>query len=67
MVQKKENFEDQFVPYKFKVNVVSENVGVGNLLKNAERIVEFCQSGEVLRKAYFLDQNMTYLDKVRGF
>lgn len=64
VVRKKENFEDQYVPYKFKVNVISHDVNVGNLLKNARNIVDFCQDG-VLKKTYFLDQNLTYMDKVR--
>lgn len=63
VVRRKENFEDQFVPYRFRVDVISEDVSVGNLLKNAKGIVDFCQDG-VLCKPYFLDQNITYLDKV---
>lgn len=66
VVRKKENFEDQYVPYKFKVDVISEDVSVVNLLKNARKIVNFCQDG-VLSKTYFLDQNLTYMDKVKWF
>lgn len=67
MVQKKDNCDDdQYVPFKFRVDVISEDVNVGNLLKNARRIVNFCRDGSVLNKTYFLDSSLTYLDKVNG-
>lgn len=70
VVRSKENFEDQYVPYKFKVDVISEDVNVGKLLNNAWKILEFCYSlgknenGILFHKPYFLDQNLTYLEKV---
>lgn len=64
IVRKKENFEDQYLPFKFKVDVISENVNAENLLKNARSIIMFCQDG-VLNQKYFLNQNLTYMDKVK--
>lgn len=69
IVDRKENFEDQFVPYKFKVDLVTERLNVARLLREAKKVI-LCDSNETgkskvdFRKIYFQDHSITYLDKV---
>lgn len=69
IVDKKHNFEDQYVPFKFKVELVSSTLDVNFLLSQAWRIFNTdCNVSTAERvdfnKTYFLDQSISYLDKV---
>lgn len=69
IVDKKEHFEDQFVPYRFKVDLVSKGIDVEVLLNRAWRIFNVdCKVKEESRvnfgDAYFQDGSLTHLDKV---
>ncbi|XP_063923826.1 histone H2A deubiquitinase MYSM1-like isoform X2 [Zophobas morio] len=64
VVDKKENFEDQFVPYKFQVEVVSDESDIERFFTDVRRI--FCgmkESGVDFGKPYFQDTSITYLEK----
>lgn len=69
IVDRKENFDDKFVPYKLKVEIISRNIDIDILLSRAWKI--FNVDCNVLRenrvnfvKSYFQDNSLTYLDKV---
>lgn len=69
IVDKKENFNDQFVPYKLKVEVISRNIDVDVLLNRAWKIFNVdCSVSQENRvnflKNYFQDNSLTYSDKV---
>lgn len=69
IVSRKHNFEDQYVPYKFKVELISSNLDVNFLLGQAWKIFNTDSNvASVNRvdfgKPYFLDQSITYYDKV---
>lgn len=68
VVKKKENFEDQFVPYKLKVDVCSSNICVDQLLIYARKIYNYSDGGTRSRvdfnKPYFQDASISYLEKV---
>ncbi|KAF5305231.1 hypothetical protein FQR65_LT07770 [Abscondita terminalis] len=68
MVVKKSNFEDQFVPYKFKIDLVSSNLDIDYLLSSAwsffNKDCNVTASDRIdFAKVYFLDQSITYFDK----
>ncbi|KAF5276270.1 hypothetical protein FQA39_LY06619 [Lamprigera yunnana] len=68
MVGKRINFEDQFVPFKFQVDVISSNLDIDYLLREAWNILtKDCNipaNNRVdFKSLYFLDQSMTYFDK----
>lgn len=72
VVDKKLNFEDQYVPYKLKVELVSKDFEVDFALEQAFNVfhMEESISGSNrrridFRKPYFQDQSITYLNKVR--
>lgn len=69
IVDKKVNFEDQFVPYKFQVNVLSNEFVVEDFLMEMTRVLEVEKDGPLgskisLDKPYFQDTSITFLDKV---
>ncbi|KAB0794309.1 hypothetical protein PPYR_11148 [Photinus pyralis] len=68
IVAKKHNFEDQFVPYKFKVELISSNLDskyllgqAWNIMYKASNVPE--KSRVDFKRAYFLDQSITFCDK----
>ncbi|KAI4461922.1 swi/snf complex-related [Holotrichia oblita] len=67
VVKKKENFEDQFVPYKLKVDIYSSNICIDQLLIYARKIYNYSDSGSRSRvdfnKPYFQDVSISYLEK----
>lgn len=69
VVDKKENFQDQFVPYKFNVEVVSDQDNIEGFLKSLKRMkgaaeVGTTQQGSVdFNQRYFQDSSITYLEK----
>ncbi|CAG9836566.1 unnamed protein product [Diabrotica balteata] len=68
IVDKKVNFEDQLVPYKFKVDVVADDFQVENFFIDLRRILRTnLGSGEKHRidflKPYFQSPNITFLEK----
>lgn len=66
IVDKKLNFENQYVPYKFDVEVVTDGFCIDDLLCDLKRLIKFdIGVGKIeFRKAYFLDSSLTYLEKV---
>ncbi|XP_017778225.1 PREDICTED: histone H2A deubiquitinase MYSM1-like [Nicrophorus vespilloides] len=68
IVDRKENFEDQFVPYKLKVELVTDELDVEDLTIKAKRVLETESSATGksqvdFTKTYFQDNSITYLDK----
>lgn len=67
IVDKKENFEDQFVPYKLKADL-SGDFDVKNFFNSAWKIFNSEMISEGNRvdftKKYFQDQSLTHLEKV---
>ncbi|RZC42586.1 histone H2A deubiquitinase MYSM1 [Asbolus verrucosus] len=67
MVDKKENFEDLFVPYKFQVEIVSNEIDIERFLADLSRIfsipVGVKESKIDFNKPYFQDNSITYLEK----
>ncbi|KAK4875298.1 hypothetical protein RN001_011720 [Aquatica leii] len=68
MVVKKTNFEDQFVPFKFKVDLISPDFDINDLLNLAWTTFNKDCNVNVgdridFTKPYFLDQSITYFDK----
>lgn len=72
IVDKKVNFEDQYVPYRLKVELVSKDFEVELALEQAFRIFNSEDQVESnrrvdFRKPYFQDQTVTYLGKVSNY
>ncbi|KAG5888703.1 hypothetical protein JTB14_035768 [Gonioctena quinquepunctata] len=68
MVNKKDNFEDQFVPYKFGVEINSEDFVVEDCLCDLQRVLEFSlvcskESRVDFADSYFQDGTITFLEK----
>lgn len=66
IVDKKENFEDQFVPYKFQVDVVSNENDLEKFFNDLKRILDALnvKDNKVdFGKPYFQDNSITYLEK----
>ncbi|EFA09787.2 Histone H2A deubiquitinase MYSM1-like Protein [Tribolium castaneum] len=66
VVDKKENFEDQFVPYKFQVDVVAIEADFDRFFSDLGRIFHFSKSNEGkidFGKPYFQDNSISYLEK----
>ncbi|XP_074029524.1 deubiquitinase MYSM1 [Leptinotarsa decemlineata] len=68
IVGKKQNFEDQFVPYKFEIDIDSNDFVVENCLNDLRTILEFNSECNQERKVdfaepYFQDGSMSLLDK----
>ncbi|CAH0555880.1 unnamed protein product [Brassicogethes aeneus] len=69
IVDKKLNFEDQFVPYKFHVGIMSEDFVVKDFLKEVQRVMFGVKDAPIesrvrMNKPYFQDVSITFLDKV---
>lgn len=69
IVNKKNNFEDQFVPYKFHVEVISENFVVLDFLREIRRILKCGIAGNKMNRVDFLkpytqDNNVSFMEKV---
>ncbi|KAJ8933985.1 hypothetical protein NQ318_016921 [Aromia moschata] len=69
IVDKKLNFEDQLVPYKFKVELITDNFVVNHFLKHLRRVFK-CNNGDLndkskvdFDKPYLQDPSITYLEK----
>lgn len=70
IVEKKENFEDQYVPYRFKVDIISSNIDVDMLLNRAWKIFNTDSNLKAENRinfscGYFQDRSLTHLEKVR--
>jgi protein MYSM1 len=67
VVDKKENFEDQYVPYKFQVELVSNEVDIEGFLGDLQRIFNTPMGVKESRvdfsTPYFQDNSITYLEK----
>ncbi|KAJ8931895.1 hypothetical protein NQ314_015164 [Rhamnusium bicolor] len=68
IVDKKMNFEDQIVPYKFKVELVSEDFDVKEFLRDIQEVfradVGYAKERKVkFSKPYFQDSSITHLEK----
>nr|XP_022900726.1 histone H2A deubiquitinase MYSM1-like [Onthophagus taurus] len=68
IVGKKENFDDQFVPYKLKVDIDYERLDVEEMLNYAWAVFNSDSFGNGssrvdFLKPYFHDTSITYLDK----
>ncbi|GJQ75910.1 hypothetical protein Trydic_g17970 [Trypoxylus dichotomus] len=67
VVEKKENFEDQFVPYRLKVDVCPVDLCTDALLIYARKIYNHSNDGSRCRvdfsKPYFQDLSINYLEK----
>ncbi|XP_044271707.1 deubiquitinase MYSM1-like [Tribolium madens] len=66
VVDKKENFEDQFVPYKFQVDVASNEGDFDRFFSDLRQIFHFSKSNEGkidFSKPYFQDNSISYLEK----
>lgn len=69
IVDRKINFEDQLVPYKFKVDIVEGGFQIGEFLSNLRKVIK-CDfgTGEKHRvdfsKPYFHESSITFLEKV---
>ncbi|KAJ8920247.1 hypothetical protein NQ315_011908 [Exocentrus adspersus] len=66
LVDKKLNFEDQMVPYKFKVHVTGEDFKVKEFLRDIKGVREFVsgmEGGVDLAEPYFQDTSISYLEK----
>lgn len=68
VVQKKMNFEDQFIPYRLKVDVLSAGICVDDLFTYAKKICNYSfddtKSKVNFDKPYFQDTSISYLEKV---
>lgn len=67
IVDKKDNFEDQFAPFKFKVDLVADSLKIDNFLVSASEIFtsEYVASENKVNfdKKYFQDYSITFLEK----
>lgn len=70
IVDKKLNFEDQMVPYKFKVDILSDDFALKEFLRDIREMLERDAKGTKeskikFSKPYFQNPNISYLEKVR--
>ncbi|VEN42502.1 unnamed protein product [Callosobruchus maculatus] len=70
IVDQKENFEDQFVPYKFKVDIDSDTFELVPFLEDLKRVHKAgvgCSNERRVdfTKPYYKDSKLSFLDKVR--
>ncbi|XP_018333074.1 uncharacterized protein LOC108742382 [Agrilus planipennis] len=66
IAHKKENTENQFVPYKFKTRIFAEGLHVKEFLDKARKVVEYVRrtnSNNVFLKDYFLDRSLKHQEK----
>lgn len=67
MVEKKENFEDQMVPYKFDVEIVASETHFKNFFAALKKTCNFSNGNKRnktnFNKPYFQDSSLTFLDK----
>ncbi|XP_050304868.1 histone H2A deubiquitinase MYSM1-like isoform X2 [Anthonomus grandis grandis] len=68
MVDKKPNFEDQYVPYRFDVDVTTDNFNLTSFLGASEDIFYLAEVHENNKRLnfsspYFMDRKITHLEK----
>lgn len=69
MADKKLNFEDQLVPYKFEVDIVTGDFVIKDVLKGMKEVLTSHggseKGGDIdFMKPYFLDTSISHLEKV---